>query len=160
MMTSNMPQGQTEKEHRKFVMAFEKTYRNKVLRVAWQKDEFKAVYRGNDKRPLGLHSKRKMGATTAKRRGAPVDCVDHQGRWVPKKGSRIVTGTYIDPEDMYADAMVAAKLALGGPIKYKLKEDVAAAITDAWLAANVVPNIGRRFEHDSRLVRNLGLALL
>ena len=75
MMTPNKPQGKTEKEHKKFINAIEKMYRNKLLRVAWCKEEFRAVYCGNDKRPLGLHSKRKMAATTAKRRGAPGDCV-------------------------------------------------------------------------------------
>ena len=79
---------------------------------------------------------------------------------MPKKGSRIVNGTYIDPEDVYADALVASKLALGGPIKYKLKESIAAGITDSWLGEHVVPNIGKQFKHDNGLVRNLGLALL
>ena len=58
-----------------------------------------------------------------------------------------MNGTYIDPEDVYADAMVASKLALGRAIKYKLKDDVAAANTNAWLAEHVIPNIAKRFQH-------------
>jgi len=99
-----------------------------------------------------------MGSTQAKRRGAGSDQVDHRGRWVAKKGSRIVTGVYIDPEDVYADAICASKLALGGPIKYVLKEGL--VISTTWLCKNVVPNIAKRYTHDQGLIRNLGLAML
>jgi hypothetical protein len=67
---------------------------------------------------------------------------------------------YIDPEDIYADAVCASKLALGGAIKYKLKSEVAASITTSWIAENVIPNIAKRFSTDLMLVKNLGLAML
>jgi len=69
-----------------------------------------------------------------------------------------VTGVYIDPEDVYADAMCASKLALGGPIKYVLKEGL--QISTQWLGENVVPSIARRYSQDEGLICNLGLALL
>jgi hypothetical protein len=100
-----------------------------------------------------------MGSTQAKRRGSPAEHVDHRGRWVAKKGSRIVNAVYIDPEDMYADASAAANLCLGGPIKYKPKQSVARYITTEWLAQHVVPSIAKR-KNDLQLVRNLGLAYL
>ena len=59
-----------------------------------------------------------MGSTQGKKRGASGEQVDHRGRWVSEKGSRIVNAVYIDPEDEYADAFVGSKLCLGGPIKY------------------------------------------
>ena len=77
-----------------------------------------------------------------------------------KKGSRIVNGVYIDPEDQYADAICASKLALGGAIKYKVKDEMGPYITTAWLTDNVVPSIGKRYAQDVSLIRNLGLAML
>jgi len=79
---------------------------------------------------------------------------------VQKKGSRIVNGVYIDPEDQYADAICASKLALGGAIKYKVKDEMGPYITTAWLTDNVVPSIGKRYAQDVSLIRNLGLAML
>ena len=161
MMTSTVPAGKTTKEHKKFMVAIKKTYRNQWERWVLRSDKFKSIYKGKDKRPLGTHSKRKTGSTQAKRRGAGGDQVDHRGRWVTKKkGSRIVNQVYIDLEDVYANAFVASVLAIGGAVKYKPKASVAAAITPQWLADNVVPNTGKRFADDAGLVKNFGLAPL
>jgi hypothetical protein len=161
MMTHAVPPANATKEqHERFTKTISKTYRNRLVSVVFKDAEFKAIYKGNDPRPLGLHSKRKMGSTQAKRRGSPGDHVDHRGRWVAKKGSRIVNSVYIDPEDMYADASVASNLCLGGPIKYKVKEAVATYITTEWLSHHVVPSIARRYSNDLQLIRNLGLATL
>jgi hypothetical protein len=161
MMThATPPVNPTRKEHKKFTSAISKTYRNRLQSVVFKNSEFKEIYKGNDKRQLGLHSKRKMGSTQAKRRGSPSEHVDHRGRWVAKKGNRIVSAVYIDPEDVYADATVAANLCLGGPIKYKLHEAVAGSITTEWLGDNVVPYIAQRYENDLEMTRTLGLALL
>ena len=160
-MTHARPTGKSKEEHKKFIHAISKTYRNRLVSVVFNDEEFKSLYKGNDKRPLGLHSKRKMGSTQAKRRGAASDQVDHRGRWVGgKKGSRIVNQVYIDPEDMYADAFVASKLALGGPIKYKLLPQLEAYVTTEWLSEHVVPNIAQRFSEDAAMIRTLGLAML
>ena len=161
MMTHGVPPpNATKEDHEKFTKTISKTYRNRLVAIVFKDEEFKAIYKGNDPRPLGLHSKRKMGSTQAKRRGSPGDHVDHRGRWVAKKGSRIVNAVYIDPEDMYADASVASNLCLGGPIKYKVKEAMAAFITTEWLSQHVVPSIARRYGNDLALIRNLGLAML
>ena len=160
MMTDAVPAGKSKEQHKKFTNAIQKTYRNRLVSVVFRNKDFMKLYKGSDKRGLGLHSKRKMASTQASRRGATGEQVDHRGRWVNKKGSRIVTGVYIDPEDIYADAVCASKLSLGGPIKYKLKEEVASHITTAWLSEFVVPNIAKRFSADPQLVKNLGLAYL
>jgi hypothetical protein len=161
MMTDAVPAGKSKSAHKKFTNAIQKTYRNRLVSVVFRDKNFKNLYKGSDKRGLGLHSKRKMASTQASRRGATGEQVDHRGRWVNKKGSRIVTGVYIDPEDIYADAVCASKLSLGGPIKYKLKEeDIASHITTPWLAEHVVPNIAKRFSEDPQLIKNLGLAYL
>jgi hypothetical protein len=122
--------------------------------------DFTRIYKGNDKRPLGLHSKRKSGSTQAKKRGAGRDQVDHCGRWVTKKGSQIVNKVYIDPEDVYADALCASVLAIGGPIHYKVKPALSHHVTANWLAVHVVPGIAKRKTQDLGIIRNLGLALL
>ena len=111
----------SKKERSTFIKAIIKTYRNRVFQLAYKHPEFECIYKGNDPRGLGVHSKRKMGSTQAKKRGASGEQVDHRGRWVSKKGSQIVNQVYIDPEDEYADAFVGARLCLGSAIKYKLR---------------------------------------
>lgn len=161
MMTQGCPpENATKEQHEKFTKTISKTYRNRLVQVVFKNPEFKSIYKGSDNRPLGLHSKRKMGSTQAKRRGSPAEHVDHRGRWVAKKGSRIVNSVYIDPEDEYADASVASNLCLGGPIKYKLHDQLAGHITTDWLGEHVVPNIAKRYAGDPSLVRSLGLAML
>ena len=160
MSASKPPPNPTKDDHKKFIHSISKTYRNRLQSVVFKNPEFKDIYKGNDPRPLGLHSKRKMGSTQAKRRGAGGEQVDHRGRWVSKKGSRIVNAVYIDPEDEYADAFVATKLCLGGPIKYKVKDELASHITTNWLAEFVIPNIANRYVGDQNLIHNLGLAML
>jgi hypothetical protein len=161
MMTEKMPPpNATKQQHSQFIRTISKTYRNRLASVVFSNAEFKQIYKGNDKRSLGLHSKRKMGSTQAKRRGSPAEYVEHRGRWMPKKGSRIVTTVYIDPEDVYADAMVAANLCLGGPIKYKLCEAITTHIDTDWLAEHVVPHIAQHYSNDRKLIYTLGLARL
>ena len=145
MMTHGLPEGKTKKQHKKFTSAISKTYRNNWLKWVVKNESFKKIYHGKDKRPLGLHSKRKMGSTQAKRRGAGRDQINHRGRWVSKKGSKIVNQVYIDSEDIYADALCASVLALGGPIKYRR---YLATIKDSTALGRVfnaqAPNNGRR----------------
>ena len=102
MMTDAMlPSNATKQQRSSFTKTISKTYRNRLLSVVYNQEEFKCIYKGNDKRPLGLHSKRKMASTQAKKKGSPSENIDHRGRWVSKKGSRIVNAVYIDPEDVY-----------------------------------------------------------
>ena len=152
----------TKEERSAFTQAISKTYRNRLQTVVYSQEEFRSIYQGNDKRDIGLHSKRKLPSTLAKRRGAPKEHVQVRGRWVTsgnKGENRVVSAVYISPEDQYADASVASKLCLGGPIKYKVKPELAGHITTEWLAEHVVPNIAKRY-NDNGLIKNLGLALL
>ena len=160
MMSHGLPTSNTKAARKKFTESIKKTYKNQWEREVLKQPEFKSLFKGSDKRALGVHSKRKTGSTQAKRRGAAGDQVDHRGRWVVKKGSRIVNQVYINPEDVYADAHVASLLAIGGPIVYKVKEDVGKEITLKWLADSIVPNISKRFGEDECLIRNLGLCVL
>ncbi|KAI2510702.1 hypothetical protein MHU86_3650 [Fragilaria crotonensis] len=57
------------------------------------------------------------------------------GRWRKHQ----VVDRYIDVNLPYPDARVASVLAMGGPIKYSLKNQ--SGVTEAWLLDNVVPNM-------------------
>jgi hypothetical protein len=57
LMSPGIPRGKSEKEHKKFMHAISKTYRNQWTRIVVKNNEFTSIYKGRDKRPLGLHSK-------------------------------------------------------------------------------------------------------
>ena len=86
---------------------------------------------------LGTHSFRKFAASYAMRNGCPRDYVAARGRW----RKRQVVDRYIDIELPYPDAKVASVLAVGGPIKYVVKNG--SGILDTWLLTHVLPNFSR-----------------
>ena len=51
----------SKRERSTFIKAIIKTYRNRVFQLVYKKPKFDSIYKGNDPRGLGLHSKRKMG---------------------------------------------------------------------------------------------------
>jgi flagellar biosynthesis GTPase FlhF len=67
---------------------------------------------------LGTHSNRKYGTTAARRRGANKDFVDFRARWkqLAKQQDR-----YANADLPWPDGDVAAKLCVGGPIRYQVK---------------------------------------
>jgi hypothetical protein len=129
----------SDEEHAQFTKTISNTYQNQIVKATWNKAKFKNIYKGPDKHPLGIHSKQKMAATLAKKCGSPLYYIDHRRRWVVKKGSAIVIGVYIDPEDIYVDANIASNLCNSGPVKYKVKEGLEHLVTMEWLAENIVP---------------------
>lgn len=86
---------------------------------------------------LGTHSLRKFSTTYAMRNGCSKDDVAARGRW----RKRQVVDRYIDVELPYPDAKVASILAVGGPMKYVVKNG--SGIIDDWLLTHVVPNLSR-----------------
>ena len=72
-----------------------------------------------DELPLGTHSIRKFPSMYARCSSCSKDDVEVRGRW--KRMKRMVDN-YIDVELPYPDAKVASILAVGGPIKYELRE--------------------------------------
>ena len=83
--------------------------------------------------------------------------VEIRGRWKGQRGGRVFY-RYVNAQQAFEDANVAATLCRGGPIRYKVKDGV--ELTDAWLFEHVVPNLCRRYPSDGRLCRVLGEALL
>jgi hypothetical protein len=106
-------------------------------------------------RELGTHSIRKFAASWARALGCLIDEIDSRGRW--RKGSRKIVDRYINVEQQFLDAKVAAALCVGGAIKYCLVEG--SAVTSTWLEEHVVPGISDYFD-DASLVFVLSLPLL
>jgi Transcriptional activator of glycolytic enzymes len=133
------------------------TYRKRLEKVVWKHQDFKSLAtEEDDKEGVGTHSYRKFPANHARGCGCAPDEIEIRGRW-KTQGQRVVF-RYIDVKQLTIDAKVAGVLCVGGPIKYKLKEDV--NLTDDWLFNNVVPKIRSRYPNDSRLCRVLATALL
>ena len=129
---------------------------DRLREVVFSNEEYRAIYRGSDRRGLGTHSIRKGPATCAKACGASLIEVEARGRWKADKGA--TAGLYADLEDKYTDAKVAGILCVGGPCAYRLRDGV--DLSNEWLFEHVVPNIRRRFPADDALCRCLALALL
>jgi hypothetical protein len=103
--------------------------------------------------PLGTHSIRKYASTTPRRSGCTKDDVDYRGRW---KGKARMQDTYVDVTLPWPEFKVAAKLCIGAPCKYVLKEGT--GLSNNWLAAHVAPNIAQVYGEGVAAV--LGKALL
>jgi hypothetical protein len=138
-----------------------KRYGNRVKAVCWMNPNFKALndQTGPDEKGLGKHSNRKWASTRASRKGARKEQVELRGRWIGDVNSSIVSKHYIDPEDYYTDALVAAFLCEGGPVKYMLRPE-AQQVTGIWLYQVVVPNLLLRFARDHRFLMVMALAKL
>lgn len=106
-------------------------------------------------RELGTHSICKFASSWARGLGCLLDGIDSRGRW--RKGARRVVDRYINLEQQFLDAKVAAALCVGGAIKYRLVEG--SGVTPEWLREHVVPGISDYFGDDS-LVFVLALPLL
>ena len=141
---------------------FKKNHHNMLSKYAWKNprmaEAFLPEHVEAGVKALGTHSYRKASATYASRCGATPQEIEHRGRW--KHGSGRVVMRYIDNSDPAVDARVAGMLCQGGPIKYQLKYGMGNRITDDWLFTHVVPNIFRRFTHDTRFCRVLAMPML
>ena len=139
-------------------------YASDVRDNVWRTDDFVAL--APEASPLnkngwpsdiGTHSGRKCPAEYAANCGRHVTEVEIRGRWKGQRGGRVVF-RYVNAQQAFEDANVAATLCRGGPVRYKVKDSV--VLTDAWLFEHVVPNIRRKYPRDDRLCRVLGHALL
>jgi hypothetical protein len=116
------------------------------------------IFRESASGPLGSHSLRKYSSTYATSNGCTMDEVDRRGRW--KRNSGRIVDRYIDVEQKHIDCKVAGSLCVGGPIKYKLRED--SGLTLAWVAENITPGIFSFFGvgSNNKITEVLCLALL
>lgn len=130
----------------------------RVLRQCWATPEFQEILvqtRGF----LGSHSNRKFPATWCAEHGCSEPEVEIRGRWKGKKNGRVVN-RYISVEQLTTDAKLAGVLAVGGPIRYKLKED--SHVSHHFLVHTVVPKIYEHFSGDesNKIADVLALPLL
>jgi hypothetical protein len=102
---------------------------------------------------IGTHSNRKFPSTYARRNGCSRDDVDARGRW---KRDRRIVDSYIDVRLPYPDAKVASVLAIGGPVKYEIRNGC--DISDEWVVTNVTPFILQQCPRQVAVV--LGKAVL
>ena len=107
----------------------------------------------SDSGPIGTHSIRKLPATYARNNGCDRDDVEARGRW---KTQRRIVDTYISTSLPYPDTKVAAVLAIGGAVKYKVKPD--SRISDNFILEKVVPSTNTIKNRKTSLI--LGTALL
>jgi hypothetical protein len=130
----------------------------RTLDTTWKDDGFKTLM-GQVRGSIGSHSLRKFPSTWASQHGISQDDIEVRGRWKGGKNGRTVN-RYISVEQLPTDGRVAGILAVGGPVKYKLKAD--SHVTDAWLLDNVVPGLKAHFAHDpnNKLPLVLSLSVL
>ena len=122
-----------------------KRYGRILTKNVWKKNEEFQRLVAQTGGSLGTHSVRKFPATWASRNGAQQPEIEVRGRW---KGSRngAIVNRYISVDQLPTDAKLAGILAVGGPVKYRVKAD--SHVTDAFLSEVVVPAIASHFSHD------------
>jgi hypothetical protein len=92
------------------------SYVGTELRKVLQADIIAIICGKNGK--LGTHSTRKYGTTAARRRGGQKDFVDYRARW---KQSSKQQDKYANADLPWPDGDMAARLCVGGPIRYQVK---------------------------------------
>ena len=88
---------------------------------------------------------RKYPATHVSHQGEADHAVEIRGRWKGRRNGRVVN-RYISVEQLPTDARVAGKLCVGGPIKYKLKQD--SGVAHQFLIDVVVPRTTVHYQED------------
>ena len=107
------------------------------LRDAWNTEIVSAVLALTNG-SIGTHSIRKFASTWAVEMGCSYNDVEIRGRWKGGTSGRIVN-RYISLKQLPTDGKVAEKLCVGGPVKYKLRED--SDVSREFLQGVVVPHI-------------------
>ena len=102
----------------------------------------------------GTHSLRKFATTLARLIGSLQDEVEARGRW---RDTQRVSDRYTSIALPGIDADVASNLAVGGPVKYKVRADNT-KVTNPWLIGEFVPQIAKKCGNGVAVV--LGHALL
>jgi hypothetical protein len=99
------------------------------------------------------HSYRKLDCTMARLAGRVQDEVDCRGRW---RDTQRISDRYTSISLPFIDAHVASGLCVGGPVKYKPKDN--SNVTDQWLLTEFVPHLSSNL--GNRVGILLGKALL
>jgi hypothetical protein len=116
----------------------------RTLRQCWSDPEFLELM-AKVKGSLGSHSNRKFPATWCAENGSSDPEVEIRGRWKGNKNGRVVN-RYISVEQLPTDAKLAGILAVGGPVRYKLKAD--SHVSNSFLQGIVTPKMHEHFGAD------------
>lgn len=93
---------------------------------------------------LGTHSLCKFPSTYAAECGKTQKMIEIRGRWKTENGA--IVNRYINVNQLPTDAEMAACLAVGGPVKYKVR--AGSHITNHWMNEFVVPSISHFYSYD------------
>jgi hypothetical protein len=107
----------------------------RTLRQCWSDPEFLELM-AKVKGSLGSHSNHKFPGTWCAENGSSDPEVGIRGRWKGNKNGRVVN-RYISVEQLSTDAKLAGILAVGGPVRYKLKAD--SHVSNSFLQGIVTP---------------------
>jgi hypothetical protein len=133
-----------------------------ALRKCWAEPEFMALL-VKIKGALGSHSNQKFPATWCAENGFTDPEVEVRGAWKGGmeggKNKRVVN-RYISVEQLATDAKFAGILVVGGPIRYKLKDDIHVSLQ--FLKSTVAPKMHEHFSADpsNHIMNVLVLAFL
>jgi hypothetical protein len=116
----------------------------RTLRQCWSDPEFLELM-ARVKGSLGSHSNRKFPATWCAENGRSNPEVDIRGRWKGNKSGRVIN-CYISVEQLPTDAKLAGILAVGGPVRYKLKAE--SHVSNSFLQGIVTPKMHEHFGAD------------
>jgi hypothetical protein len=129
----------------------------RILKACWRNEDFQELL-AQTRGSVGTHSLRKFPATWCSEHGASQDDVEIRGRWKGSSSGRVVS-RYINVEQLPTDAKMASTLAVGGPVRYKLKSDSHAS--PAFLLDSVVPNMSAHYTDESNHIATvMGPAVL
>jgi hypothetical protein len=115
-----------------------------TLRQCWSDPEFLELM-AKVKGSLGSHSNQKFPATWCAENGSADPEVEIRGRWKGNKNGWVVN-LYISVEQLPTDAKLAGILAVGGPVRYKLKAD--SHVSNTFLQGIVTPKMHEHFGAD------------
>ena len=118
---------------------------SRVLTDYWHGNEEFITVSSRTEGETGTHSIRKLPATLLARMGLLIKKIECRGRWKGPHGSAVVN-RYISTDQEGMDGECAAKLCIGGAIKYKLKPYCGVGRT--FLLEVVVPKTHEFFRHD------------
>jgi hypothetical protein len=122
----------------------------RILKAVWRNQDFIDLLR-QTRGSVGTHSLRKFPATWCGEHGCTGTQVEIRGRWTSGRGR--VVNRYVSPDQLPTDAKLAGILAVGGPVKYKLKSDT--HVTSAFLRETVAPAMTAFFTDESNHIAEL-----
>jgi hypothetical protein len=116
----------------------------RTLRQCWSDPEFLELM-AKVKGSMGSHSNHKFPATWCAENGSSDPEMEIRGRWKGNKNGQVVN-RYISVEQLPTDAKLSGILAVGNPVRYKLRAD--SHVSNSFLQGIVTPKMHEHFGAD------------